>query len=230
DDKPNVVAHLHGARPGRHLVLNGHVDVFPTAPAEPGARDPWSGAVEDGRIYGRGIADMKCGTTASIFTFAYLAQLKSELKRRLTLPCVADEGPGGRWGTRWLMENHPDEVLGDCCLNGEPSGITTVRFGEKGTLRLALTARTAGAHGAYTHLSPSATKIIGNLMGEVEALEAMRPNAPDNVVRALASPEVARAIDTSLGAGAAEVVQRLTVNVGVVKGGLKVNMLPGECA
>jgi succinyl-diaminopimelate desuccinylase len=230
EDKPNVVAHLVGAKPGRHLVLNGHVDVFPTAPPEPGARDPWSGTIEDGRIYGRGIADMKCGTTASIFTFAYLARLRNQLKGRLTLTCVSDEETGGRWGTRWLMENHADEVLGDCCLNGEPSGVATVRFGEKGTLRLVLTARTPGAHGAYTHLSKSATTIIGNLMADVERLEAMRPNAPDNVVRALASPEVARAIDASLGVGAADVVQRLTVNVGVLRGGLKVNMLPGECS
>jgi succinyl-diaminopimelate desuccinylase len=229
-DKPNVIAHLHGGQPGRHLVLNGHVDVFPAIEPRPGERDQWSGAVEDGKIYGRGVADMKCGTTASIFTFAYLARLKNELKGRLTLTCVSDEETGGRWGTRYLMENHADEVLGDCCLNGEPSGITTVRFGEKGTFRVVLTARTAGAHGAYPHLSKSATKIIGKLMGELEALETLQPNAPDNIVRALSSAEVRAATDASLGKGAADVVQRLTVNVGVLRGGLKVNVLPDECA
>jgi succinyl-diaminopimelate desuccinylase len=42
-------------------------------------------------------------------------------------------------------------------------------------------------------------------------------------------PEVRAAMEAGLGAGAADVVQRLTVNIGVVRGGVKVNMLPGEC-
>ncbi len=56
------------------------------------------------------------------------------------------------------MEHHP-EVHGDALLNGEPSSPFSVRFGEKGPLWLEFTVRTAGAHGAYTHATASATKI-----------------------------------------------------------------------
>ncbi|WP_157089373.1 M20/M25/M40 family metallo-hydrolase, partial [Oceanibaculum pacificum] len=115
---PNIVGSFVGAAPGRHLVLNGHIDVFPEQEPVPGDRDQWSGDVEDGKVYGRGAADMKCGTSASIFTYAYLHRLKDELKGTLTLTAVSDEETGGRWGTRYLMENFPDEVKGDCCLNG----------------------------------------------------------------------------------------------------------------
>ena len=80
--------------PGRHLVLNGHIDVFPVADAtaRDWSRDPWGGQIVDGKIYGRGVADMKAGTTASIFTYAYLHSVKAGLKGRLTLTAVSDEG------------------------------------------------------------------------------------------------------------------------------------------
>ena len=76
---------------------------------------------------GRGAADMKGGTAASFATFAYLHRILGELKGKLTLTAVSDEETGGRWGTRYLLENHADECLGDCVLNGEPSSPT--RFG-----------------------------------------------------------------------------------------------------
>ena len=62
------------------------------------------------------------------------------------------------------MEHHP-EVHGDALLNGEPSSPFSVRFGEKGPLWLEFTVRTAGAHGAYTHATASATKIAMALAG-----------------------------------------------------------------
>jgi succinyl-diaminopimelate desuccinylase len=60
-------------------------------------------------------------------------------------------------------------------------------------------------------------------------IEAMVPNETDAVRRTLDRPEVQQAIDQSLGAGAAAVVRRVSVNVGVINGGVKINMLPAEC-
>jgi succinyl-diaminopimelate desuccinylase len=71
EDMPNLVGSFECGGPGRHLVLNGHMDVLPVGDNENWTHDPWSGAVVDGRIYGRGAADMKCGTTASIFTCSH---------------------------------------------------------------------------------------------------------------------------------------------------------------
>jgi succinyl-diaminopimelate desuccinylase len=118
---PNIVGSFTGPTPGRHLVLNGHMDVFPVDEQhERWTHGPWSGAMADGKIYGRGVADMKAGTSASVFTYYYLCRIRDHLKGRLTLTAVSDEETFGPWGARYLMEHHP-EVHGDCLLNGEPS-------------------------------------------------------------------------------------------------------------
>lgn len=225
---PNIVGSFEGGAPGRHLVLNGHMDVFPADEAnERWTYGPWSGAIADGKIYGRGVADMKAGTSASIFTYCYLHRIREHLKGRLTLTAVSDEETFGPWGARYLMEHHP-EVHGDCLLNGEPSSPLTIRFGEKGPLWLRFTTRTKGAHGAYTHLTPSATKIAARLILELEELTTLQPSVPIEIADALAG--AAAAIDEAQGPGAKDIVQRVTVNIGVIHGGQKVNMVPGTCA
>ena len=52
---PNLIASFAGgAGSGRHLVLNGHLDVFPVGDRAAWSRDPWSGEVVEGRVHGRG--------------------------------------------------------------------------------------------------------------------------------------------------------------------------------
>jgi succinyl-diaminopimelate desuccinylase len=226
---PNLVAATRFARPGPHLVLNGHIDVFPVGDRSRWTRDPHSGEIADGRVHGRGTVDMKCGTSASVLVYAYLAQLREALRGRLTLTVVSDEETGGRWGSAYLVERHADDVLGDCVLNAEPSSPYTVRFGEKAVFWMRFLVRTPGGHSAYPHTSASANKIATRLIQDLEALESLEPRVPETVARALARPEVRAAIERGLGAGASDVVQRITVNIGVMRGGVKVNMLPSEC-
>ena len=227
DHLPNVVGIFEGARPGRHLVLNGHIDVFPVGPAEPWSRDPWSGAVEDGKVHGRGVVDMKCGTSASVWTYIYLHRLREHLAGRLALTCVSDEETGGTWGTKWLIETYPDEFRGDCVLNGEPSVPNMIRFGEKGTLRLVFEIDTPGAHAAYTHQSANAIRIAADLIRDLYGLEDMCFEQDEAVRRAIEAS--GPAIDRGLGAGASGILNRVTVSPGVIGGGLKINMLPGHC-
>jgi succinyl-diaminopimelate desuccinylase len=223
---PNIVATFEAGKPGRHLALNGHIDVFPVGDGVGWTHDPWGSEVVDGRIYGRGACDMKCGTTAAIFTFLYLRELRAELHGRLTLSAVSDEETFGPYGARYLSEHHP-EVFGDSCLSGEPSSPWTLRFGEKGPLWLEFTVRTKGAHGAYTHASKSATVIAAKIIGALETLEDIPAPEASNLTAAL--DEAASAIDRAQGAGAARITRRVTVNPGVVRGGLKVNMVASEC-
>jgi succinyl-diaminopimelate desuccinylase len=229
-DMPNLLASFDTGRPGRHLVLNGHIDVFP-----PGRDDrwhhggPWSGVIDNGRLYGRGTADMKCGTIASVITYALLHEHRHQLSGRLTLTAVSDEETGGRWGTGYLFKHHREEVAGDCCLNGEPSSAHTVRYGEKAPHWLAFTIRTRGAHGAYVHMSASANKIATRLMAALESLTDIRPEMPQSVAHNLADPAVRNALDNGLGKGAADLVAKVSLNIGSVEGGLKTNMIPSEC-
>src|SRR5437867_93075 len=146
---PNIVGTFEGRGPGRHLVLNGHIDVFPADERnERWTHGPWSGAIANGKIYGRGVADMKAGTSASIFTYAYLYRIREHLKGRLTLTAVSYE-------------------------------------------------------------------------------ETFEPSVPIDIADALAG--AAAAIDEAQGPGAKDIIQRVTVNIGVIQGGQKVNMVPGTC-
>jgi acetylornithine deacetylase/succinyl-diaminopimelate desuccinylase-like protein len=228
-EAPNLVAQFDAARPGRHLVLNGHIDVFPAGDAGRWKHDPWSGAIEDGRLYGRGVADMKCGTASSVITYALLHRHRDRLAGRLSLTCVSDEETGGRWGAGYLFSHHPEYVRGDCCLNGEPSSAHTVRWGEKLPLWLAFTVKTRGAHGAYIHMSESASLIALDLMERLEAVTRLQPDPPPEITRNLSDPEVQAALDRSMGRGAADVLGKVSLNIGVVEGGLKTNMIPSEC-
>ena len=163
EDMPNIIARFDGARPGRHLVLNGHIDTFPANDRE-WERSPYSGDIVDGRIHGRGACDMKGGLASLTLAFLHLHALRNQLRGRLTYTAVSDEETFGPWGARYLFEHHRDLLLGDCLLSGEPSSPECVRFGEKSPYWIAITVRTRGAHGAYTHASASATKIAGQVM------------------------------------------------------------------
>src|ERR1700752_1131189 len=155
-----------------------------------------------------------------------LRELRDELSGRVTLSAVSDEETFGPWGARYLSEHHP-EVFGDTCLNGEPSSPWTLRFGEKGPLWLEFTVRTKGAHGAYTHASKSATAIAAKVIGALEALEDIRVPEASNLAAVL--DQAAPAIDRAQGPGASGITRLVTVNPGVVRGGIKVNMVASEC-
>lgn len=228
EDLPNVVSEFNGARDGRRLVLNGHIDVFPVGDGKGWSRNPWSGAVEGGFVHGRGACDMKAGTAASVIAFSYLHAYRAALAGSVGLTAVSDEETGGRWGSRWLLENDT-RWHGDCMLNAEPSSLQSIRFAEKGTLRLTFTVHTAGAHGAYLHKSESATRVAAGLIGRLAQIEAIVPDLSPSLRAYLALPEVRAAADRAMGAGAADIMASPTLNIGTVHGGLKVNMIPDSC-
>src|SRR5208337_367481 len=70
--RPNLIATLSGSGRGRSLLFNGHMDTVPAGRAR-WSESPWSGAVRDGRVYGRGSFDMKGGLAAQ---FAVLCAMK----------------------------------------------------------------------------------------------------------------------------------------------------------
>lgn len=227
-DCPNFIASFDTGRPGKHLVLNGHIDVFPVESTVGWTQDPWGGALVDGKVYGRGACDMKPGTTASIFTFLYLHEIREQLNGRLTLTVVSDEETFGPHGMTYLMEKHREQVLGDCCLNGEPSSPYTVRFGEKGPLWLRFRTRARGGHGAFPHVSNNAVLVAVDVIQELRDLPNRIPvKEPAELAKAL--DEAGADLDKGYGKGAAKVIRSLTVSVGLIKGGVKVNMIPAEC-
>lgn len=225
--RPNIVARVEGARPGPHLVLNGHIDTFPIAGAERWSHDPLGGAIAGGKVFGTGSSDMKQGTASMVALFCWLHALRDHLAGTLTLTAVSDEETFGPAGARWLVEHHADEVLGDCLLNAEPGAPSTVRFGEKAPLWIAIDVQTMGCHGAYTHKSPSANKVAAAIIEELAALEQAPSQLPPEVAAAIAAG--ASEIDRVHLPGAARNMGAVTLNIGSWNGGTLVNMLPGHC-
>src|SRR6476620_2070133 len=139
---PNLLGTFQGERPGPHLVLNGHIDTFPAVAAERWTRDPFSGDVVDGKVFGTGCSDMKQGTASIVAIYTWLHALRADLAGRLTLTAVSEEETFGPNGARYLVEHHAGEVLGDCLLNAEPGAPSTVRFAEKSPLWIAIDVET----------------------------------------------------------------------------------------
>jgi acetylornithine deacetylase/succinyl-diaminopimelate desuccinylase-like protein len=235
-NSPNLVSVLNGLADdhdkgsSRRLVLNGHIDQFPVSDASEWQRDPYSGDVEGGYVYGRSGVDMKAGTAASIIAFSYLHKLRKHISGRCTLEVVSDEEAGGRWGTRYLLEDDgAEEWKGDCVLVGEPSGLESVRFGEKGTLRLDFKVTAPGAHGAYTHRSEGAIRIASRFIEKLVALEKLDLRMDENIRKHMQQPDVRKLADVIMWPGASNSMLFPTVNIGTIQGGTSINMVPSEC-
>lgn len=225
EDMPNILGRWDAADPGRHLVLNGHMDVFPAS-----AETLWAADIEGDRIVARGASDMKTGTLASILAYCLLHPYRDRLHGALTLAVVSDEQSGGRYGTKFLFDAHEDEITGDCCLNGEPTGLNNIRFMEKGTLRFSLSATSIGGHGGYPHRAPNPIQQITAAVHTIyERYHRTLADLPPEVDAILTAPETVAVADASLGKGAADNARRITVNAGIIQGGQKATQIPTDC-
>ena len=226
DTMPNLVASRKFGDGDKHLALNGHIDVFPVADPEKWSVPPWSGKIVDGKIYGRGVADMKVGTAASIFTYIYLHRLRDDLKGKLTLTVVSDEERLGPNGANFLFDEFADEITGTSCLNGEPSSRHTVRFGEKGAAWVRFTVQSTGGHGAY-HNGDNAVDLAFALIKDLRQFTSFSFKEDPELVAALEAS--AEAFDLANGKGATKLARSILMNVGNIKGGASVNMIPSHC-
>lgn len=221
----NVVAATDRG-PGRSVILNGHLDTFPVGDRKGWERDPFSGEVVDGKVFGRGVSDMKAGTTASLIAFSLLSELRDAWKGRLAFAAVADEETMGPWGANYLVDHHP-KLRADAVIIGEPSTPSTVRFGEKGMVWFTLTARGQMGHSAYPHHGWNAIFEIAEALAELRELETMAWAVPEEFLRRI---DEARAATTAmLGSGTTDILSSVTVNAGVITGGTKINLIADQC-
>jgi acetylornithine deacetylase/succinyl-diaminopimelate desuccinylase-like protein len=114
-DRLNLVARLPGGD-GPTLALISHTDTVRADPEE-WARDPWSGDLVDGEIWGRGALDMKSQAVASAVAFASLARERLRPAGDVILALTADEEVNEDYGLAWLVREHPELVRADFSLN-----------------------------------------------------------------------------------------------------------------
>ena len=105
-ERANLVARLPGRRRAVARFLS-HTDTVVADPAE-WSRDPWSGDLADGEVWGRGALDMKNQVAASAVALASLAREGFTPPGDLVFVAAADEEVGDDFGLQWLCEHHPE--------------------------------------------------------------------------------------------------------------------------
>lgn len=223
---PNIVSYIKSKTPGQNLVLNGHLDQFPAGNQKDWSFHPYSGECKNGKILGRGVADMKAGTVISLLCFQLIYELKIPIKGGLTLTLVSDEETGGKWGAQWLLENVPS-TIGDSVLNGEPGGLDAIRVGHKGIFHLRVKTRSPGGHGALPSEENAITKAMKVAQG-LQKLRGWKKETPKELV------DVIKLAKETLekkpyGKGKGWVFDSTSVSIGVIQGGEKVNVIPRYC-
>jgi acetylornithine deacetylase/succinyl-diaminopimelate desuccinylase-like protein len=154
--RKSLVARIEGSDPGApSLMLMGHTDVVPVNP-DGWSRDPFSGEVVDGFVWGRGAVDMLNLTASQAVAFRRLADSGFRPKGTLVYFAVADEEALGTWGADWLLDHERDAIFADYVLTETggfqlptPQGPRLPVFvGEKGTFWTKVRVHGTPAHGS----------------------------------------------------------------------------------
>jgi len=162
----NIWARIEGGdKPA--LILHNHMDVVP-ADLRYWSFDPFSGAIRDGYIYGRGALDMKGLGIVQLQAFLAIAESGRRPDRDIVFVATADEEAGGAFGAGWLLENRPEIFDGAGFLLNEGGGGTilaadtvfTVEVTQKVPLWLRLTAHGNPGHGSSPQMETSVTRIL----------------------------------------------------------------------
>jgi acetylornithine deacetylase/succinyl-diaminopimelate desuccinylase-like protein len=246
-DRANLVARIPGRGAGPSLMLLSHTDTVLADPSE-WSVDPWSGALADGCIWGRGALDMKGQVAASAVAIASLAREGFSPEGDLIFCATADEevGEGEYAGLRWLCETHPDAVRCDYAIN-EGSGDRLELGGrvfylcataEKMSAPFELVVHGRSGHASLPGIADNALVKAAGLIERIaafhdepqlgpeteallEALTGSVPSAADALARA-------RAVDPA----AVEILEPLltaTVSPTKITASHKRNVIPGRC-
>jgi succinyl-diaminopimelate desuccinylase len=221
----NLIGRVAATRPGRRLVFNGHLDTFPVGEDMGWTVPPLGGTVHQGRLYGRGISDMKGGIAASLLAAGVLARHRDAWDGEIVITLAGDEESMGHLGTRHLLDNFP-EARGDAMISADVGSPAVIRFGEKGLFWAEIEATGSPAHGAHVHKGVNAIDRLCDALARLRGLEQLSIDAPASVLAAI---DAAKSVSEPLsGAGESDVLKRVTVNVGTIEGGVSPNLVPSK--
>jgi succinyl-diaminopimelate desuccinylase len=167
--RPNVIADLPGAAPGRLLILEGHTDVVTEGEASAWSVPPFGGVVRDGRLYGRGAADMKAGVAAAIGAVRALRDAGVRLPGTVRLAVVADE-EGMMLGIKSFIRNGwAGGAAGAIICEPEDNAMCLV---QKGAVRALARFEGRMAHGAMPKSGCNPIPAAAAFVATAAALEA----------------------------------------------------------
>jgi succinyl-diaminopimelate desuccinylase len=168
---------------------------------------------------------MRGGLTASLFACLLMHEHRVPLRGPLHLMMVGDEETGGAWGTGWLLEQRP-ELAGEACVIGEPESPDGLRVGEKGKAQFRLVAEDASRHGGLGTGDDVVVEVAAALQ-EARRIVEMPDNPPADLLPVLET--MTRYWRTEHDRGRQWLYRRPSMTAGVIRGGIKVNVVPRRC-
>jgi acetylornithine deacetylase len=170
-ERINVVGRWRGigAGDGHSLILNGHVDVVPVGDLTLWEGSPWSGAIRDGKLYGRGACDMKAGLCAGIFAVDVLRRLGYRPARDVLIESVIGEESGGIGTLTTIVKGY----TADAVILLEPTRLEISPV-QSGALTFRLTVSGRSIHAAMKPYGVSAIEKFVLLLNAINQLEAER--------------------------------------------------------
>jgi acetylornithine deacetylase/succinyl-diaminopimelate desuccinylase-like protein len=165
----NMTATMRGDGTKQPLILLSHTDVVPVE-RQYWDFEPFSGAVRDGVIYGRGAIDMKSMGVMELMAMLIIKRHGLPHTRDIVYMALADEEAGGRWGIEWVDQHHPELLEAEYVINeggwgnAEVYGTRRPAFNasvsEKGPHWLKLTAEGTPGHGSVPHGDNALERLI----------------------------------------------------------------------
>jgi acetylornithine deacetylase/succinyl-diaminopimelate desuccinylase-like protein len=249
----NILATLKGDGSKRPILLLSHMDVVPVE-RDRWEVDPFSGAIREGYLYGRGALDNKSMGIVEMMVLLILKREKIPLKRDILFFATADEETGGRWGVEWAMENVPAIKESEYALNeggyvvlneaGRPERYE-VSSGQKVLCQIRLKVKGTPGHGSMPHSDNPNVKLVQALERVTrwetpysvlpmvkEFFLKMAPKQPSedrpffkDIVKGLNNASFAKRFTSNPIYNA---MVRDTLSLTVLQGGSKVNVIPSE--
>jgi len=166
----NLWARRGDARP--LVCFAGHTDVVPTGPLAEWHSDPFVPTIRDGKLYGRGAADMKSSIAAFVIAAEYFLKERPDHSGSIALLLTSDEeGPAVDGTARVVQELKGRGETMDYCIVGEPTSVDalgdTLKNGRRGSLSGRLTVRGIQGHVAYPHLARNPVHQLAPALAEL---------------------------------------------------------------
>ncbi|WNS73894.1 peptidase [Bacillus sp. DTU_2020_1000418_1_SI_GHA_SEK_038] len=166
---PNVIGVLKGSGGGRSLILNGHIDVVPEGDRDDWKHDPFSGHIENGKLYGRGSTDMKGGSVALLLAIEAIINLGIQLKGDVIFQSVIEEESGGAGTLAAVLRGYK----ADGAIIPEPTNMKLFPK-QQGSMWFRITVKGRSAHGGTRYEGVSAIEKMVHVIQQLQKLEKRR--------------------------------------------------------
>jgi acetylornithine deacetylase/succinyl-diaminopimelate desuccinylase-like protein len=246
-NRGNLIARLEGRSSKAGLMFMSHTDVVPVEDEGKWRFPPFSAAIADGRIYGRGASDCKGLLTAQLMAMRLLKRNRIRLRDSLILASGADEEHGGRYGFGWLAQHHPNKIEAPFAVNEgggtpiEAAGALTYALGvgEKGRLQVEIDVKGISAHASVPWQGTNALYRLAQALQRIESYEPERDTS-SSIFDHLSSFAIehkpsAENIDEIIAevesknrrlASMLRALSRMTLTPTMIRGGIKSNSVP----